>query len=280
MRKNRLRELIEQGAPSLSTRMSTTWSNIIELIGHTKMFDYVEFLAEYAPYDLYDLENMGRALELHNMGGMIKIQQESRIHLAARAAMSGFQNFLFTDARTPADVTECVRAVRAEAPETGGLRGVALGRDVGIVLEVGTPAYVQSTADAVVGLMIEKKQAVENLEALLAVPGVDMVQFGPVDYAMSMGLAGQKQHPAIWEAQEYTIKTAQKMGITPRAELMGPEDAERFLNLGVRHFSVGIDTIILYSWLAENGAAVRDMLKSAGAGSPTASEGRAGAVRY
>ena len=280
MRKNRLRELIEQGLPSLSTRISISWPNIIELIGHTKQFDYVEFLAEYAPYSLYDLENMGRALELHNMGGMIKIQQESRIHLAARAAMSGFQNFLFTDARTPEDVEECVRAVRAEAPETGGLRGVALGRDVGLVLEAGTPAYVQSTADAVVGLMIEKKQAVENLEALLSVPGVDIVQFGPVDYAMSMGLAGQKQHPAIWEAQEYTIKTAQKMGITPRAELMVPEDAERFLDLGVRHFSVGVDTIILFSWLTKSGGAVRDMLEETGAGQSGHAGENAATARY
>lgn len=263
MRKNRLRELVQAGQPSLGTRLSVSWPTMVEVIGYTRQFDYVEFLAEYSPYDLYALENLGRALELQNLSGMIKIQQEARLHLAVRAAMSGFQNFLFSDVRTVADVEECVNAVRAESPETGGLRGVAQGRDVGVVMEAGSPAFVQSTADNMVALMIEKKQAVENLEALLSVPGVDIVQFGPTDYSMSLGLAGQGQHPAVWEAQVHMIKTAQKMGITPRAELKSPADAEKFLNLGVRHFCLGTDHTILYSWLAQNGKALREMFKGA-----------------
>jgi 2-keto-3-deoxy-L-rhamnonate aldolase RhmA len=261
LRKNRLREIVEAGRPSLGTRLSITWPTIVELIGYTRHFDYVEFLAEYSPYDLYTLENLGRALELQNLSGMIKVQQDSRMHLAVRAAMSGFQNFLFADVRTVADVEECVKAVRAESPETGGLRGVAQGRDVGVVLEAGSPAFVQSTADAMVALMIEKKQAVEDLEALLSVPGVDMVQFGPTDYSMSLGLTGQGQHPAVWEAQVHMIKTAQKLGITPRAELKTPADAEKFLNLGVRHFCLGTDHTILYNWLVQNGNTMREMFK-------------------
>ena len=43
------------------------------------MFDYVEFVGEYAPYDLYALENIGRAIELFpHMTGMMKIEQEPR----------------------------------------------------------------------------------------------------------------------------------------------------------------------------------------------------------
>jgi len=42
--------------------MNMSDPTIVELIGHTGMFDYVEFVAEYGPYDLYALENIGRAL--------------------------------------------------------------------------------------------------------------------------------------------------------------------------------------------------------------------------
>jgi 2-keto-3-deoxy-L-rhamnonate aldolase RhmA len=49
----------------------------------------------------------------------------------------------------------------------------------------------------VVAIMIEKKQAVDNLEALLSVPTVDMVQFGPSDYSMSIGKTGQRNHPKV-----------------------------------------------------------------------------------
>ncbi len=59
-------------------------------------------------------------------------------------------------------------------------------RDVGYVVDVGSPAFVQALEDAVVAVMIEKASGVEHLEAMLSVKSVDMVQFGPADYSMSI----------------------------------------------------------------------------------------------
>lgn len=258
IRPNRLRQLLQSGQPSLGTRIHIAWPTVIELVGITGMFDYVELLAEYAPFGLFELENQGRAVELFDhMTGMLKIGQESRMHLANRAASSGIQNVLFADIRTVADAQECVQAVRAEAPETGGLRGVGQGRDVRVLLEVGTEAYVRSTADVVIGIMIEKKQAIEDLDAILGVKGIDMVQFGPVDYAMSIGLAGQKKHPQVLEAGRYMIATALKHGVTPRAEIHDPSEAAYYAELGVRHFCLGTDVRTLYGWYKDKGAQMR-----------------------
>lgn len=261
MRRNRLRELLKADKPSLGTHLHSSWPSIIELVGHSRMFDYVEFVAEYAPYDLYTLENLGRAVDLFpHMSAMMKIEQEPRTYLAIRAIGSGLQNVLFADPRTVADVQECVRAVRAEAPHVKGRHGVGMRRDVSFVLEGGSPAFVQALDDAVVALMIEKEPAVENLEALLAVPGVDMVQFGPADYSMSIGLAGQWDHPRVREAERYMIETALKRGIAPRAEIAHPNEAKRYLDLGVKHFCIGTDVSILFQWFVHNGKAMRAIL--------------------
>ena len=64
MRDNRLRHLLATGQPTLGTRILSSWPTVIELIGRSAMFDYVEFSAEYAPYDHRALEEMGRAVEL------------------------------------------------------------------------------------------------------------------------------------------------------------------------------------------------------------------------
>jgi 4-hydroxy-2-oxoheptanedioate aldolase len=261
MRRNRLRELLKADQPTLGTHVHSSWPTIVELAGHSRMFDYVEFVAEYAPYDLYALENLGRAVDLFpHLSAMIKVEQEPRTYLAVRAIGSGIQNVLFADPRTVADVEECVRAVRAEAPHAGGRHGVGMRRDVGFVLEGGTPAFVQALDDAVVALMIEKDPAVENLEALLAVPGVDMVQFGPADYSMSIGLAGQWSHPRVREAERYVIETALKRGIAPRAEISRPEEAKRYLDMGVKHFCIGTDVSILFEWFVNSGKAMRSIL--------------------
>src|SRR5258707_3543988 len=204
MRRNRLRELLKADQPSLGTHIHSSWPTIIELVGHSGMFDYVEFVGESAPYDLYALENLGRAVDLFDhMSAMMKIEQEPRTYLTIRAIGSGIQNVLFADPRTVADVEEGVRAVRAETPTAQGRHGVGMRRDVRFVMEPGSPSFVQALDDAVVAIMIEKASAVENLEAILSVPGVDMVQFGPADFSMSIGLAGQFDHPRVREAEKY-----------------------------------------------------------------------------
>jgi 4-hydroxy-2-oxoheptanedioate aldolase len=260
MRRNSLRELLKADKPTLGTHLMCSWPTLVELVGQSGMFDYVEFLAEYAPYDLYALENLGRAVALFDhMSAMMKIEQEPRTYLTIRALGSGIQNVLFADPRTVADVQACVRAVRAETPR-GGIHGVGMRRDVGVVTEPGSPAFVQALDDAVVALMIEKAPAVENLEALLSVPGVDMVQFGPADYAMSIGLPGQWDHPKVKEAERYVIETALKRGIAPRAEIGRPEEAKKYLDMGVKHFCSGWDVSILFQWFQVNGKAMRLLL--------------------
>src|SRR3954466_5705228 len=129
MRRNRLRELLKADQPSLGTHIHSSWPSILELVGHSRMFDYVEFVAEYAPYDLYALENLARAADLFpHMSSMMKIEQQPRTYLAIRAIGSGLQNVLFADPRTVADVEECVKSVRAEAPGSNGLHGVGMRR--------------------------------------------------------------------------------------------------------------------------------------------------------
>lgn len=261
MRRNRLRELLDADQPSLGTHIHSSWPSIIELVGHSGMFDYVEFVAEYAPYDLYALENLGRAVDLFDhMSAMMKVEQQPRNYLAVRAIGSGLQNVLFADPRTVEDVEECVRSVRAEAPGSGGLHGVGMRRDVRFVLEGGTPAFVKALDDAVVAIMIEKESAVENLEALLSVEGVDMVQFGPADYSMSLGIPGEWSDPRVREAEKHVIATSLKMGIAPRAEISHPDEAKRYLDMGVKHFCIGADVSILFEWFKRCGGEMRGLL--------------------
>jgi 2-keto-3-deoxy-L-rhamnonate aldolase RhmA len=261
MRRNRLRELLRAGRPSVGTHIHSAWPAVVELAGHSGRFDYVEFVGEYAPYDLFALENLARAVNtFEHMSAMFKVEQQPRTYLAVRAIGAGIQNLLFADPRTPDDVRECVRSVRAETPEAGGLHGVGMRRDVGYVVDVGSPAFVQALDDAVVAIMIEKASAVENLEALLSVKGVDMVQFGPADYSMSIGLAGQWNHPRVVEAERHVIRTALSMGIAPRAEISHPSEAKAYLDQGVRHFCMGWDVSVLFDWFKHEGGALRDAL--------------------
>jgi 4-hydroxy-2-oxoheptanedioate aldolase len=260
MRKNRFRELLNAGQPTLGTHLLSSWPTLVELVGQTGLYDYIEFTAEYAPFDLHDLDNLGRAFQVADLAGMIKIEQTQYLHQAMRAIGAGFQSVLFADIRSVEDATTAVRAVRAEAPASRGLHGVGMRRDVGVVREGGSPAYVRALDEVVIAIMVEKRDCLENLDAILSTKGLDMVQFGPADYAMSIGLAGQWSHPDVARAERTTIETALKKGLHPRVEIGDPSEAARYIEMGVKHFCMGWDVGILHGWWGDNGKQMRKVL--------------------
>jgi 2-keto-3-deoxy-L-rhamnonate aldolase RhmA len=269
MRPNRLRALLNAGQPTIGTHLLSTWPTLVELVGQAGNYDYVEFTAEYSPFDMHDLDNLGRALELKDLGGMIKVEQTQWTHQAMRAIGSGFQSILFADLRTLADAHACVAAVRAETPGSGGRLGVGMRRDVGTVRDGGSPAYVAALDEVVIAVMVEKRECVEDLEAILSVKGIDMVQFGSSDYSMSLGLTGQRNHPDVKNAERKTIEMALKKGLHPRVELADISLAAPYIEMGVKHFCIGWDVRVLHDWWRVNGEGMRAMLTAgAGAASP------------
>lgn len=276
MRRNLLRARLNAGQPTVGTHILSAWPTLVELIGHSGQYDYVEFTAEYAPFTMHDLDNLGRSFELMNMAGMIKIEQTQYTHQAMRAIGAGFQSVLFADIRSVEDAKLAVDAVRAETTMARGARGrgrlgVGMRRDVGTVRHGGTPAYVDALNEVVIAIMVEKKSCVDDLEAILSVPGIDMVQFGASDFSMSIGKTGQYGHPDVLAAETKTIQTALRMGLHPRVELRDPSQAKRYLQMGVKHFCIGWDVRILADWWDSKGAEMRDMLKAkAGKAKPKA----------
>jgi 4-hydroxy-2-oxoheptanedioate aldolase len=132
MKKNKLRELLSDGKPTLGTHVISTWPGIVEVIGYSGAFDYVEYVGEYSSFSLEIMDNFGRAIELFpDMSAMMKVEEQTRGFIAARAIDSGIQNVLFTDCRSADDVRECVRFVRSETPEAGGIHGYGMRRSTG-----------------------------------------------------------------------------------------------------------------------------------------------------
>jgi 2-keto-3-deoxy-L-rhamnonate aldolase RhmA len=115
----------------------------------------------------------------------------------------------------------------------------------------------------VVVLMVEKHGAVEHLEEILSLGGIDMVQWGPNDYSMSIGKPGTWPNPELRAVERRVIETCLGAGVPPRAEIYSVDAAQYYLDLGVRHFRIGTDLSILYGWLKKNGEALRKTIEAA-----------------
>lgn len=265
MRRNKLRELINQDKPSIGARVLTPWPGMVEVIANTGAIDYIEFVGEYSPWDLHDLENIARATEIHDISSMFKVDQEPNGFLAQRAIGSGIQNILFTDIRSVEDAKKCIKIVRPEIPEAGGINGCHMRRNVGYVKDCGSKDYIQAMQDVVIAIMVEKKGCMEHLDEILSLDGIDMFQFGPCDYSLSIGYPGQMGHPEVKKAELKMIEMAIQKGKRPRIEI-GPinyrkEDMEKYIEMGVKDFHLPSDVIIMHQWVKENGELLRGLFK-------------------
>ncbi len=272
MRPNRLRQLLNEGKPTIGTHVIDPWPGMIEIIGHSGVFDYIEYVGEYSSFDLLSLDNTGRALDLFpNMSSMMKVEEQNRGFIAQRSLGAGIQNLLFTDIRTADDARACVALVRSEA--SGGIHGASMRRNVGYVLESGRAPWVKGMEEVVIAVMIEKKVAMDNLEEILQVEGVDMLQFGPSDYSVSIGKPGAGQTPEVQDQQKRMIEMALKAGKHPRVEIGSLSLARPWMELGVKHFCVGWDIRVIYEWCQAQGKLMEELGFKSTVASPEAGYG-------
>jgi len=262
MKENKIRRMLSEKAPMTSTRMWSTWPFYIEYVGFTGNFDYFEFVAEYAPFSQRDLEDMVRAAELHDMGSMIKVDYQNRAYVAQKAIASGFQSILFTDHRTAEDVANTIKTVKADSPEWSGGIGYMNRRYIGTQAMLSQTGHSDRVNDVVLAFMIEKKEAVDNIEEICSVPGVDMIQFGPADFCMSQGLNRSEHMEEARAAERHCIEVALKHGVTPRCEIVTPDQAQYYIDLGVRCFSLGDQFAKLRAFWDGEGKQIRTIADS------------------
>ncbi|MDP6665994.1 MAG: aldolase/citrate lyase family protein [Dehalococcoidia bacterium] len=259
--KNVLRDRLREGLPTIGTHVLTSWPGMVEVIGYTGAMHYIEFSAEDAPFDLASLENFARAIDLFDhMTSMMKIEPEPQAWLAGRANGSGIQNLLFADIRSVDDARAAVAAARPETPGSGGTAGAGWKRDTGYGIGTSLEGWVNQRQEGVVALMIEKPGAVESLEEILEIEGVDMVQFGPSDYSVTQGRADNTRNPETERVRQYVNETAIKMGVRPRAEIFHFEEARPYMDMGVVDFCIGWDIRTVYDYCKQQGEELASLL--------------------
>ncbi len=118
--------------------------------------------------------------------------------------------------------------------------------------------YRQHNHDVLVVCMLEHVDAVKNVDAILAVPGIDATFIGPYDLSASMGLPGQTDHPRVLEAQQTLVAACKRHQVPAGIHVVATDGGEvrRRIDEGFQFIACGVDTGFLMF-------AARHMLKEA-----------------
>ncbi|MFQ5795744.1 MAG: HpcH/HpaI aldolase/citrate lyase family protein [Candidatus Bipolaricaulia bacterium] len=250
---NRVKEALEAGKTVIGPFMKLTDPAAVEIIGHAG-FDFVIIDAEHGPISMESTQNMVRAAQCVGITPIIRVRDNDPT-LILRALDIGAGGVEVPQINKKAAAEALVSAAKF-APE--GSRGVC--RFVRAARYSARPreAYFKgANVETITIAHLEGIEAIENMEGILSVDGLDVAFIGPYDLSQSMGIPGKVQDPAVVSKMEEVVQAAKRLGKVVGTFVDDVPTAKRWLAAGVQYISFSVDVGIFYDACARAVAELR-----------------------
>jgi 2-keto-3-deoxy-L-rhamnonate aldolase RhmA len=199
--------------------------------------DFVIFDMEHGRCDLNLLEIMIASCRGSGIVPMARVPDLNFAPLG-RVLDLGARGVMVPRVETRQQTEEIVRALKY-APQ--GRRGVAVGVAHDLYRSAGPEFFAQANEETAVIIQVETARALENVEAIVSVPGVDVAWIGLYDLAVSMGIPAQFDHPRLLSAMDDLLAICRECGVAPGLLVPTPESAMHSIVKGFRMLSLGVD---------------------------------------
>jgi 4-hydroxy-2-oxoheptanedioate aldolase len=203
-------------------------------------FDWLLFDTEHSPSDVLTVLPQLQAVAPYDVSAVVRPAANDPV-LIKRYLDIGVQSLLIPYVQSADEARAAVAAVRYPPAGIRGVSALTRATRFGRV-----PGYAQSAeAEICLLVQVETREALDNLEAITDVDGVDGVFIGPADLAASLGHAGNPSHPEVVGAVEDAITRLVKLGMP--AGILTPDQsfAARCIELGTLFTAVGVDVALL-----------------------------------
>jgi len=236
---NPVRKLLKEGKPVIGATITIPSPEVAAQVSNYG-FDFLWIEMEHAPITLETLRNM----VLANRG--LKAIPFARVPVnelwtAKRALDAGAIGVVFPFTSTPELARQAVAACKYPPL---GRRGAGPG-----LATFRWPApegyYDFSDRNAMVIAIIEEKRAVEKIDEIAAVPGIDVLFIGTNDLSFSYGHRGNQNHPEVKEAIRKIVAAAKKNGLPVGRPAATPALIDEYRKEGFTFFQGPSDLVML-----------------------------------
>lgn len=250
LRPNRILEKLRAGGVVSCTKLNLSDPRVAE-IAALSGFDCVWLDAEHVANSIRDLEHGIRAAQAYGIDAIVRIPRGSYSD-TIRPLEINAAGIMVPHVISPQDAAELVRVSRFHPI---GQRALDGGNADGAYCKVDLKTYMEhANTQKLVIAQIEDVQAVEALDAIAQVPGIDMLFFGPGDYTQSLGVPGRFEDPRIAEARRQVADAAIRHGKFA-GTVGGPAAIDGLVDQGYRFISCGADVVALGNYFSEIAAA-------------------------
>lgn len=253
---NQLKRTLATGGTAVGTMVvELRQPAVMSLLVHAG-FDFVIIDNEHGPFNIETIAELSRVARAIGLTPIIRVPDLTYPHIAQSLDV-GAQGIMVPRIVDHFQVQQAVAMMKFPPL---GRRGNAGSRGY-TDFRSGPTAEVLATSneETLLIVQIETRQAVDNLEAIAAVDGVDVLLVGPNDLAISLGIPGQFNHPQLNQAIERVIEVCQQHQICPAIHINDLALASQWAKRGMRLLSTASETGLL----VKAGRQVTETLKQA-----------------
>jgi len=198
---NKLLEKIKNKETVYGTWSMTGSTTVVEVLASTGL-DYIILDMEHASMSFETIENQVRVCENSGVQAIVRLSTSDE-QLILRALETGCRGIMVPHVTTVSDAKRIAKACKY-APE--GKRGLSpYTRNHNFTHENLVESLHEENKNTFVGILVEGKEGISNLEEIVNVDGIDLIYTGIYDISQSIGLAGELNHPKVLELQKKCV---------------------------------------------------------------------------
>lgn len=236
---NRFKAALEAGRQQIGLWCSLASPISTEIVAGSG-FDWLLLDMEHSANDLRDIYGQLQAIMEGEAHAMIRVPSDEPITIK-RILDTGAQSLMIPNID---DAGQARRAVAATRYAPRGVRGFSQAPRAARFGRI--PDYhARCEAEIFVAVQIESRRALDNLEEIAGVEGVDGVFIGPGDLSTSLGYLGQQNHPEVVAIIEETVARITRAGKLAGILTANEDLARRYIAAGTRFTAVDSDMGLL-----------------------------------
>ncbi len=209
LRKSNIRAAIKSGSKAYGLGLTFPEPTLAEWAGYLG-FDFLHLDMEHGIFDWESAEMMCRVADMHGMTCTARIPN-TETDTILRAFDRGLMGILCPHVDSAEQAARIAKAARF-GPEGERSFGTSRGRDYGLTGKSPAEYMAEFNEEVTVSIQIETKHAVDTIDDILQVEGIDLITFGPQDLAQSLGHPGHADHPEVVEAMDHVVARVRAAG--------------------------------------------------------------------
>ena len=236
---NLFKRALKAGKAPIGLWSTLSSSYTVELLAGAG-FDWILLDTEHSPSDLESLLAQLQAAAAYPTHPVVRVPWNDMVNIK-RVLDIGAQSLLIPYVQTADEARSAVSYTRYPPAGVRGVAGTTRATRFGRVKE-----YAQRAHEEICVLVqVETQSALDNIEAICGIDGVDGVFIGPADLHASMGHAGEIANPKVKPLIDDAIRRIRKAGKAPGILTPSEADARNWLQCGAQFVAVGSDAGLL-----------------------------------